>query len=124
MDLIEAELSERIIGCCIQVQRVLVLGFLAKVYERAMAIEWAKRALKFERQKNIPVFYGGKPGGEQRLDFLVERRVVLELKTAKEIEDVRFAMARSYCKATPSPLALVTNWARPVLEIRRLVLTA
>jgi len=124
MDLIEADLSERISGCCIQVHRVLGPGFLEKAYEEAVAIEFARVGVKFERQKLVAVFYGGVPVGEHRLDFLVEARVVLELKAGKEIEDVHLAIARSYLKATHSQLALVGNFARPKVEIRRVVLTA
>lgn len=124
MDLIEADLSERIIGCCIQVHRVLGPGFLEKVYEEAVAIELARKGIKFERQKLVVVFYEDAPVGEHRLDFLVEARVVLELKACKEIEDVHLAIARSYLRATRSQLALVVNFARPKLEIRRVVLTA
>ena len=53
MDLIEAELSEKIIGCCIKVHRALGPGFLEKVYEEALAIELSKAGEKFERQKIV-----------------------------------------------------------------------
>lgn len=124
MDLIEEDLSERIIGCCIQVHRVLGPGFLEKVYEEAVAIEFTRTGLKFERQKPDIVTYEGAPVGEHRLDFQVEGRVVLELKAGKEIEDIHLAIARSYPKATRSQLALVVDFARPKVEIRRVVLTA
>ena len=124
MELIEAELSERIIGCCIQVYRVLGPGFLEKVYEEAVALEFTKTGVRFERQKLIVVTYDGQPVGEHRLDFLIESRVVLELKACKDIEDVHLAIARSYLKATSCPLALVVNFARPKVEIRRVVLTS
>ena len=123
MELIEAELSRRIIGCCIQVHRVLGPGFLEKVYEEALAIELAKAGLKFERQKIVTVYYDGHPVGEHRLDYFIESRVVLELKACRDFEDVHFAVAKSYLKAMGSPLALLVNFARPTLEIRRVVLT-
>lgn len=124
MELIEAQLSERIIGCCIQVHRVLGPGFLEKIYEEALAIEFGRAGLKFERQKTIVVRYAEQAIGEHRLDYLIEGRVVLELKACQEFEDVHLAVARSYLKATACPLALVVNFARPKLEIRRVVLTA
>jgi GxxExxY protein len=123
MELIEAELSERIIGCCIQVHRVLGPGFLEKVYEEALAIELAKTGLSFERQKTLALLYDGKPIGEHRLDYLISTRVVLELKACLKIEDIHLATARSYLKATGLPLALVVNFAKPTLEIRRVVLS-
>ena len=124
MELIEAELSQRIVGSCIQVHRALGPGFLEKVCEEALAIELTKNGLKFERQKLVVIYYDSKPVGEHRLDFVIEERVVLELKACKDFEDVHFAIARSYLKATRCCLALVVNFARPKLEVRRVVLTA
>ena len=123
MELIEAELSERIIGCCIRVHRTLGPGFLEKVYEEALAIELAKGGLGFERQKTVALLYDGKPIGEHRLDYLIDARVVLELKACKDIEDIHLATARSYLKATNLPLALVVNFAKSVIEIRRVILS-
>ena len=124
MELIEAELSGRIIGCCIRVHQALGPGFLEKIYEEALAIELAKAALAFERQKILVVTYDGKPIGEHRLDYLVGARVVLELKACRDIEDIHLATARSYLKATNLPLALVVNFAKPTVEIRRVVLSS
>lgn len=124
MDLIEAELSERIIGCCIQVHRALGPGFLEKVYEEALTLALSKAGLKAERQKLVVVYYEAKPVGEHRLDLLVEAQVVLELKACKAIEDIHLATARSYLKATGCQLALVVNFARPKIEVRRVVLTS
>lgn len=123
MDLIEADLSEKIIGCCIQVHRALGPGFLEKVYEEALAHEVAKSGLKVERQKLVIVHYDFRPVGERRLDLVIESRVVLELKACKDIEDIHLATARSYLKATGCPLALVVNFSRPKIEVRRVVLT-
>jgi GxxExxY protein len=123
MELIEAELSERIIGCCIQVHRVLGPGFLEKVYEEALAIELAKAGQSFERQKTVVLLYDGKPVGEHRLDYLITARVILELKACLKIEDIHLATACSYLKATKLPLALVVNFAKPKLENRRVVLS-
>jgi GxxExxY protein len=123
MQLVEAQLSERIIGCCIEVHRELGPGFLEKVYEEAVAIEFVRAGLNVERQEIVVITYAGQPVGEHRLDFLVEGRVVLELKACKDLEDIHLATARSYLKATRCQLALVVNFARPKLEIRRVVLT-
>ncbi len=123
MELIEAELSERIIGCCIKVHRALGPGFLEKVYEESLALELSKVGLQVQRQKLVVVYYDSTPVGEHRLDFLIESRVVLELKACRDIEDIHLATARSYLKATGCSLALVVNFARPKVEVRRVVLT-
>lgn len=119
---VEAELSNRIIGCGIQVHRNLGPGFLEKIYEVALTVELAKMGLDFEQQKTVPLKYAGRLIGEHRLDLFVARRVVVELKACKNIEDIHLATARSYLKATGAPLALLLNFAKPTLEIRRVVL--
>jgi len=119
--LVEGGLSERIIGCCINVHRILGPGFLEKLYEEALGLELTKAGLGYERQKAVTIRYDGTAIGEHRLDLLVEARVVLELKAARAIEDIHLATARSYLKATNLPLALVVNFAKPTLEIKRVV---
>ena len=79
--------------------------------------------VQVERQKQVIVTYEGKPIGEHRLDLLVEGRVVVELKACQGIEDIHLATARSYLKATSLQTALVLNFARPTLDIKRVVLT-
>jgi GxxExxY protein len=105
------------------VHKELGPGFVEKIYEEALALELAKSDLPFERQKLIVVFYDGKPIGDHRLDFLIATRVVLELKACKEIDDVHLATVRSYLKATRLSLGLVVNFAKPTVEIRRVVLS-
>ncbi len=123
MPLIHAELSEQIIGCCINVHKALGPGFLEKIYEEALCLELQKAGLRYERQKLIPVFYEGKPVGEHRLDLFINGLVVVELKATAGIESAHLATARSYLKAIPAQLALVINFARPTLDIKRVVLT-
>ncbi len=123
MELVEAELSEQIIGCGIRVHRALGPGFLEKIYAEALTMELTKARLGFDRQKTVSVMYDSRPIGEHRLDLLVADRVVVELKACRMIEDVHLATARSYLKATRLPLALVINFSKPTLEIRRVVLS-
>jgi GxxExxY protein len=123
MEFIHAALSEQIIGCGIRVHKALGPGFLEKIYEEALCLELAKAGMKVERQKLVIVTYEGKPIGEHRLDLLVEGKVVIELKSCKAIEDIHLATARSYLKATLLEVALVMNFARPTLDIKRVVLT-
>jgi GxxExxY protein len=124
MPLVEEELSKRIIGCCIAVHRALGPGFLESIYEEALAVEFAKTGFLVERQKQVLIFYEGKMIGEHRLDYLIDARVILELKACQDIDDVHLAVARSYLKATNLALALVINFAKPTLAIRRVVLSA
>jgi len=123
MEWVEAELSNRIIGCGIKVHRTLGPGFLEKVYEAALAVALANAGIDFEQQKTVPLLYAQQPIGGHRLDLFVAGRVVVELKACKNIEDVHLATARSYLKATGASLALLMNFAKSTLEIRRVVLS-
>ena len=123
MELIQSELSEKIIGCCIRVHKSLGPGFLEKVYEEALCLELSKAGLSFERQKLVTIAYLGQTIGEHRLDLLVEELVVLELKACRAIDDIHLATTRSYLKATSLQLGLVINFSRPTLDIKRVVLT-
>jgi GxxExxY protein len=122
MELIEQDLSDRILNAAITVHRMLGPGFLESFYETALAHELRKRGHNVERQKTIPVTYDNIVVGEHRLDLLVDGRVILELKACKGIEDIHLATARSYLKASGCKFALVLNFSQPQLNIKRVVL--
>ena len=112
-------LTERIIGAAIRVHKELGPGFLETLYEEALAIELARGGVIFERQKLLPVFYHEQVIGEHRLDFLVEEKVIVELKAISALEDVHYAILRSYLKAANLADALLLNFATPRLTIKR-----
>ena len=113
------ELRDRIIGGAIRVHTDLGPGFLESVYEEALAVELRHSGLQFERQKPVPIFYRGEPVGEHRVDLLVERSVVVELKAIVGLEKVHFAILRSYLKALGLTDALLLNFATTRLTIKR-----
>ena len=117
--LADKEITERIIGAAITVHKALGPGFLEAIYEEALAAEFNCLGIRYERQKTVPIMYRGKIIGEHRLDFLVEGRVVVELKAVQGIEDVHFAIVRSYLKATDLQSALLLNFAAMPLTVKR-----
>lgn len=122
MELVEQELTDRLLNAAIEVHRSLGSGFLESIYETALAHELEKRGHKVERQKTIFINYDGIQIGEHRLDLLIDSKIILELKACKAIEDIHLATARSYLKATGCKLALVLNFSETRLAIRRVVL--
>jgi GxxExxY protein len=118
-DLQDADVTHRIIGAAIRVHRALGPGFLESVYEEALAVEFALSGIQFVRQKTVPLFYKDHQIGEHRLDFLVEERVVVELKATRALEDIHFAIGRSYLKATNLHDGLLLNFAAIPLTIKR-----
>ena len=113
------ELTGKIIGAAIAVHRELGPGFLESVYEEALCIELAESGMKFRRQLVVPINYHGRQVGEHRLDLLVEDLVVVELKAVSAIEDIHFAIVRSYLKATDRQHGLLLNFAAPILTAKR-----
>ena len=115
------ELSHKIIGAAIEVHRELGPGFLENIYEEALKIEFSEQSLNFDSQKEIKIKYLGIEIGIHRLDLLVEKKIIIELKATKELADIHFAQLRSYLKATGLKAGLLLNFAKPTLEIKRIV---
>jgi GxxExxY protein len=112
-------LTAQIIEAAIAVHRTLGPGFLESVYEEALCIELEAHDLPLERQLTVGLMYRGRPIGEHRLDLLVARRVVVELKAVKALEAVHFSVVRSYMKATGVESGLLLNFASMPLTIKR-----
>jgi len=115
------ELTETIIGCAYTVANTLGHGFLEKVYENALAHELTKHGLHIEQQRPIPVYYDQVIVGEYLADMVVEESVLVELKAAKDIEDIHKAQCIHYLKATGLTLCLLINFGTPKLKIKRIV---
>ena len=119
MELQNKHLTDRIIAAAIRVYKELGPGFWEVMYEEAWAIELAAGGLAFERQKLLPVFYREHLIGEHRLDFLVDGKVIVELKAISALEDIHFAIVRSYLKAANMDDALLLNFATARLTVKR-----
>jgi GxxExxY protein len=114
------ELTELIIGCAFTVSNTLGSGFLEKVYENALVHELRKRGLEADPQHEIPVYYDGVVVGQFFADILVEKKVIIELKTATDDHEIFVAQCLNYLKATGLPICLLLNFGKPRLEIKRL----
>jgi GxxExxY protein len=113
------EVTDRIISAAIRVHRDLGTGFLENIYEEALAVEFALNGIQFIRQKPIPLFYKDHQIREHRLDFLVEEKIIVGLKAISALEDIHFAVGRSYLKATSLEDGLLLNFATIPLTIKR-----
>ena len=116
------KLSYEIVGAAIRVWKTLGYGFLEKVYENALAIELEKHGMAFEQQRPIKVYYGGKLVGEYVADFIVDGKIILELKSSKGIEDAHIAQTLNYLKATDLRLAVILNFGPERLAHKRVIL--
>lgn len=120
------ELARRVIGSAIEVHRRLNgPGYLESIYEEAMAIEFEQRGIAYERQRVFSIDYRGQMIGTGRLDFLVEGRLVVELKAIEKIAPIHIATVQNYIKAFNEPLGLILNFHVPLMRegIHRVVWT-
>jgi GxxExxY protein len=117
-------LTEKIIGCAIEVHRVLGPGLLEASYEAALAIEFENAQLHFQQQLIIPVFYKGRPIGNHRLDFLVADAVILELKSVDRHDPIFEAQVLTYLRLSGKRRALLINFNSRLLKdgVKRFVL--
>jgi GxxExxY protein len=114
-----------IIDAAVSVHRELGPGLLESTYETCMAIELRARAIPFERQKMIPLCYRGvviEPA--YRVDFVVSRAVVVELKAVDRLAPVHTAQILTYLRLTRCPIGLLINFNAATLRagVRRVVL--
>lgn len=117
----ELKLSERVIGCAMSVSRDLGHGFLERVYEAALAIELDEANVSYERQRGVAVRYRGRVVGEYVCDFIVDGRLLLELKALTTMTREHEAQVMNYLKATGLTVALLLNFGAPKLGVRRIV---
>ena len=109
----------RVLAAAVTVHRTLGPGFLERIYENALILEFEARGIAYERQVTLPISYRGVVVGEHRLDLLVEGRVVVELKAVLAVQDIFYATLRSYLRATEKPVGLLLNFAAATLLPKR-----
>jgi len=119
MTLEHESLTEGIIGAAIEVHRALGPGFLESIYEAALSVELRARGITFGRQVDVRIFYKSVEVGRHRLDLFVSGAIVVELKAIKNLQDVHFALVKSYLRAVGCAHGLLLNFAKPTLEIKR-----
>jgi len=117
---IKDDLTYKIIGCAMKVHSVLGNGFQEVIYQRALEIEMAKQGLGFERELEMRLFYDEIDIGSRRVDFLVEGKIMVELKALVKLEDVHLAQGLNYLVAYKVDLGLLLNFGAQSLEVKRL----
>jgi GxxExxY protein len=123
--LIEEALTEQIIGAAIEVHKHWGPGLYEEIYERSTCHELRLRSLPYENQVGLPLIYKGeRVGDDLRLDLIVQRKVVVELKAIRELEPIHEAQLLTYMKLTGCRVGLLINFNVAVLKhgIKRMVL--
>ena len=116
------ELTAKIIECAYKVHNSLGFGFLEAVYQNALLIELLKASLQAEKEKKIQVYYDTQLVGDYMADIIVENKVILELKSVKELHPAHSAQLINYLKTTGIEVGLLINFGESV-EVKRKVLS-
>jgi GxxExxY protein len=118
---LHSELTGKIIGCAMEVHRVLGNGFQEVIYQRALEIEMNEQELHFSREHEMNIFYKGVKIGNRRVDFFVEEKVMVEIKAVVQLEDVHLGQAINYLEAYGLEVGLLLNFGSPSLQFKRVM---
>lgn len=121
MKYLYSDLTSKIIGLAIKVHKELGSAYEEKIYQRALYLEFQRNNVIFEREKEINVRYGVITIGKKKLDFIVENRIIIELKKVDLINDVHIAQVVSYLKTMNLKLGLILNFGGSKLQIKRVI---
>jgi GxxExxY protein len=114
------EITEKIIGAAMKVHAALGNGFQEVIYQRALEIELKEMNICFAREFSMPVYYKSQQIGERRVDFLIDKKISVELKAIIQLEPVHLAQARNYLEAYNLEVGLLLNFGSISLQFKRL----
>jgi GxxExxY protein len=119
-----ADITERVIGSAFEVHKFLGNGFQEVIYQRALAYEMQQVGLSFAREISQDIFYKDLPDpiGTRRADFVVEGKVLVELKAVVLLEDAHWAQVLNYLRAYRLEVGLLINFGGKSLVFKRFVL--
>jgi len=121
VELLYKELTFAVIGAAMEVHKILGPGFLEAVYQAALARELTFRGIPFEQQVRLPVSYKGVIVGEYIADFIIDGKLIVEIKAVSNFNSQHQAQAMHYLAATGCRLALLLNFGTGSLEHRRVI---
>ncbi len=116
-----SDITAKIIGCTMEVHKILGNGFQEVIYQRALEKELILTGLSFQREFEMPIFYKDEQIGARRVDFLVGQVVSIELKAITVLEDVHLAQAINYLEAYNLEIGMLINFEAKSLQFKRLI---
>ncbi len=122
LDLINT-ITQRIIGCAIEVHRILRCGLFESVYRSALAIEFDAAGLSYAREVTVPAMYKGRILGSYRIDFIVEDLVIVEVKSVERVSPVFETQVITYLGVTKKRVGLLIKFNSRLLKdgIQRII---
>jgi GxxExxY protein len=114
------DITYKINGCAMKIHNTLGNGFQEVIYQRCLAIEFTKAGLNFGREIEQIIYYEGTNVGTRRADFVVENKIIVELKAVINLEDVHLAQAKNYVVAYDFPIGLLINFGATSLQFKKI----
>jgi GxxExxY protein len=121
-EFLHKDLTYKIIGLAMEVHNELGYGFLEKVYENALMIQFKNENINAKNQVPLKVYFKNEIVGEYYPDIIVDEKVIVELKAVDKIIDIHKAQVLNYLKGTKLRVALIINFGKGKLEYERIIL--
>jgi GxxExxY protein len=115
------ELTQKIIGCAMKVHSKMKNGYNELVYSRCLAIEFDKAGIKYQKELELPIYYDEIMVSKRRVDFMVEDKVVVELKAITELTNENLAQGLNYLECHQLEIGLLINFGSKSLQFKRLI---
>ncbi len=120
-DLKYNDITRKIIGCAMKVHQKMKNGHIEAVYHKCLLIEFKRADLHVESEVEIPIYYDEFVVGKRRVDFLVEEKIIVELKAISELNDQHLAQALNYLETHNLEVGLLINFGSRSLQFKRLI---
>lgn len=114
-------LTARVIGCSMKVHTAMGPGFPEIIYQRCLRQELVESGIAFEQEKELDIYYNAQRVGSRRVDFLIEEKVLIELKAVTELCPAHIVQALNYLKSHHLRVGLLINFGSHRLTFRRVV---
>lgn len=114
------DLTHKVIGLAMKVHSSIGMGFQEVIYQRCLNIEFKKEGVPYVREFEMPVMYEGIQVGTRSVDFLIDQKIMVEIKATSELMDVHLTQAKNYLEAYDLDVGLLINFGTPSLEFKRL----
>ena len=116
-----AEITEKIIGCAMTVHRKMKAGYSELIYSRCLALEFEKIHLFYKKKMELPIYYDDTIVGKRRVDFLIEDKIVVELKAISDLTDKELNQSLNYLENHRKEIALLINFGAKSLQFKRII---
>ncbi len=118
--MLHEDLTKKVIGAAMRVHTELKSGFQEKIYQTALEIELHFNNILFVSEREMDIFYRNQVIGKRRVDFLIENKIVVEIKAVSKLEDIHLAQALNYLECMNLSVGLLINFGAQSLEFKRL----